>query len=336
MLKKVFTSICLVAVSVTLGFLLLEFSIRQLLPQYDPSGQIRFTRLVNGATVGQPNETVFQVKNTGDFSVKITFNNDGFRDDKDLATATEESIFVVGDSFSFGWGVERNKRYSDVLQELTGRYVYNISIPTDLAGYERLVAYAKSKGATINTLIVGLCMENDIRRYDTPPPPPPPKENHVNIFGTAKGWLGAHSALYFFMTTIVHAQPWLREMFIRFGLIVPNLEGIQAPELDPQALSSSVERVVSLAQGQRTLVLMIPSRWLWVGDQTRAKAVSDLHNEMVAALRARGLEVIDPRPFMEMNGPPLKYHFKNDGHWRPEMHRIAAEMVAAAFNTKKN
>ena len=330
MFRKIFISIGLMAISVAVGVLLLEFGVRILLPQYDPSGQIRFTRLDDGTPIGPANETLVQIKNTGDFSVDVTFNKYGFRDDKDLAAATDDSIFVVGDSFSFGWGVEQSERYSNVLQEMTGRKVFNISIPTDLEGYEQLVAYAKRKGAQINSLIIGLCMENDIRRYGVQQTETPAatQGSSIGYLGLVKGWLQAHSALYFYLTTVVQTQPWLRDQFVRAGLIIPNLEGIQAPELDPKAFTSSVERLVTLAGGQKTMILVIPSRWLWVGESTRRQAVSELHDRMVAELRSRGLQVVDPRAFMETNGPPLKYHFKNDGHWRAEMHRIAAKMLA--------
>jgi len=70
-----------------------------------------------------------------------------------------------GDSvvnFCFQYG----KRYSDdQLNQMIGRPVYNISIPADIVGYQKLLFYARSRGANISTLIVGLCMENDLLDY---------------------------------------------------------------------------------------------------------------------------------------------------------------------------
>lgn len=329
MFRKVTTSAALLAVSIALGLLVLEAGVRFVFPQYDPSGQIRFTRLADGTPVGPPNETLIQIKNTGDFSVPVTFNALGLRDDKNLSDAGRDSIFVVGDSFAFGWGVAEDERFSDVLQTLTGRDVFNIAIPTDLDGYKKLVAYAKRNAAEIGTLIIGLCMENDVRHYgeEIEPPQETPDEFSVGL-GELKHWLRNNSALYFFLTTIVQRQPWLREQFIRAGLIVPNLEGIQMPELDPEAVASTIDRIEKMASDQDTIVLIIPSRWLWVGEPERSRAVSDLHRMIVADLEARGLTVVDPRPLMERGGAPLDYHFGNDGHWRPEIHKIAAEMLA--------
>ena len=36
---------------------------------------------------------------------------------------------------------------------------------------------------------------------------------------------------------------------------------------------------------------------------------------------------------MEKNKLPLKYHFKNDGHWTPEAHQIAAKALEAKIIT---
>lgn len=331
-MKKAAISIALVAVSVAIGALMLEFGVRILMPQFDPSGQIRFELMADGTPIGPAGASLRQTKNTGDFDVSIAFNALGFRDDKNLAKSDANSIFVVGDSFSFGWGVEQSERYSDVLQKLSGREVFNISIPTDVDGYAHLLAYAKRSGANVGTLIIGLCLENDIWDYDAPKAPAatPPASAPISV-QAIKNWMHDHSALYFFLTSIIHTNDWLRGLFVDAGMITPNLEGIAPPELDAKAVRSTAAHVAALAAGQPTIVLIIPSRWLWVGDPARSKAVSESHVALVADLRERGVRVIDPRDYMERNGPPLKYHFMNDGHWRASMHRIAAEMLDEAL-----
>lgn len=326
-IRKVLTSVVLISLSVCIGLVLMEFAVRAVMPQFDPSGQVAFRSLPGGTPLGPANKTLRQIKNTGDFDVQVVFNNYGFRDDKDLAQTDGNSIFVVGDSFSFGWGVTPEERYSGVLQKLQNRPVFNISIPTDLIGYKKLVAYAERSGARIGTLIIGVCMENDIRDYGAAKSTATPSQS--SAAQSLKHWLHDHSALYFFLTSIIHTSPILRDLFVKLGLIVPNLDGIEMPELAPNARSASVAELEALAEGRKAVVLIIPSRWLWVGDASRRQAVSEFHDAFVADLRARGLTVVDPRVFMERNGPPLKFHFQNDGHWRPGMHAIAAEMLLA-------
>ena len=48
---------------------------------------------------------------------------------------------------SFGWGVEAKNRYSNILENLTNKNVYNISIPGNLENYELLIEYAEKNGA---------------------------------------------------------------------------------------------------------------------------------------------------------------------------------------------
>lgn len=71
--------------------------------------------IVPGVTLGQFNSTVRQRKNTGDYDVFIDFNKYGLRDTSDVSKAKESSLLIVGDSFTFGLGIETGKRFSDLV-----------------------------------------------------------------------------------------------------------------------------------------------------------------------------------------------------------------------------
>jgi hypothetical protein len=151
-----------------LSLLLLEFLIRIILPVYDPSGMLEFYQNQDGVPLARENSISRQWRNTGDYNVAVRINQYGFRDSKDLSLSTVNDIFVVGDSFSFGYGVEEDERYSNLLETKLNTPIYNISIPTDFDGYEKLIAYAQKNGATINHLIIGVTMENDLANYAIP------------------------------------------------------------------------------------------------------------------------------------------------------------------------
>jgi hypothetical protein len=140
-----------------------------------------------------------------------------------------------------------------------------------------------------------------------------------------KDWLARHSAAYVLLTTIVHRTPLLRDVAVRAGLIVPNLDGIPRHENDPAIIEASADRLQALAGQYRLLVVLIPSRALWVGNNRAVEA--RLHEAFVAALRSRDIDVLDLRPFFEAGGAPLGYHFANDGHWSPRGHLLAAEAI---------
>src|SRR5262249_7665883 len=124
-------------------------------------------QLSDGTPIGPRGAVLRQTKNTGDYDVEVRFNDLGFRDEKLLATATNAALFVVGDSFAFGWGVSAKDRFSERLEVILNRQVFNIAVPgTDLNGYYRLIRYAEKNGVAVKNVILSVTMENDIHAYD--------------------------------------------------------------------------------------------------------------------------------------------------------------------------
>ena len=311
----------LILLSAVLGIWLAEGLTRLFLPAFDPSGQFDFSHHVGDLALGAPGTEARQAKNTGDFDVLVRINRHGLRHAHDIATAPDSDILVVGDSVAWGWGVETRERFSDLVQSLTGRRTFNVSAPTDIDGYAALLAHARSLGATIGQVVIAVSMETDLRDYGATP-----AATGSGGGFDLKDWLARNSAAYVLLTTVVHQTPWLRDAAVRAGLVVPNLEGVARHADDPALVTAAADRLQALARQYSLLVVLIPSRALWVGDN---RAVEDrLHGAFVAALGSRDIEVLDLRPFFEAGGAPLGYHFANDGHWSPRGHRLAADAIS--------
>ncbi len=309
-----------------------EGAVRLIYPAYNPANQIQLLRSIDGKPVlGPPNSDVYHVTNRGDFNVKVHFNGYGFRDQKDLKTAQENAIFVIGDSFSFGWGVEEDKRYSNQLEKLTDRRLYNLSTPGDLFNGVMQLQYAKRLGAPIKNVILGLTVENDILPYPAAAPQeaaPPSAGGGFNI-DTGKNFksiLLRNSAAYFFTTSLVHQSEWLRGMLTRLGLIAQFSHTPVIQASTDAAIQSSLGVIAEINQSYNLTVLIIPSRALWIGEKKVAAALT--HSKIVAGLKSANIHFVDPRDQMERGGTPLSYHFENDGHWTVEGHRLAAEMLS--------
>lgn len=322
-MKRFIQAALVAALATSLGFALVEGLTRLLFPAFDPSGRFAFDREIADLVLARPGTMARQVKNTGDYDVAVRINRHGLRDGKDIATARSEDLVVVGDSFAWGWGVEENERFSNLVEAMTGRRVFNISTPTDLDGYDALLAYGEALGARLGRIVVTVCMENDLRLYgpstamETTAPPA--------RLADWKPWLESRSAAYLLATAAVHQTPWLRDAAVRAGLIVPNLAGIALNDDLPGIVDSSADRLQSIASRHPTLVVLIPSRALWIGAN---RAVEDrIHRTFTAALAERGVETLDLRPAFEAGGAPLSFHFANDGHWNPRGHRLAAEAI---------
>ena len=322
----------LVVISIALSLVLIEFSVRALFPIYDPSGHVKFAWLPDGTPIGPSGAVFRQIKNTGDYDVEIHFNDWGFRDEKPLTTAAKEALFVVGDSFAFGWGVSAPDRFSNRLEAILNRPVFNIaSGSADLVGYQRLVHYVETSGAVVKNLIISVTMENDLGLYDASTDLNPTSENKplpTLNFHTLKAYLAAYSAFYHLVTHAVHQAGWLSRIAVQSGIITTNLDGIGNETISNEALASSTLRIVQLGTGRNVVVLVIPSRRLWVGDASRRAEASRVHQAFVDLLRTAGLQVVDVRHRIEADGNPLSKHFANDGHWNAVGHRMAAEALA--------
>jgi len=92
------------------------------------------------------------------------------------------------------------------------------------------------------------------------------------------------------------------------------------------ALKSTVGVIERIAKTYRSTILIIPSRALWIGAET--KQALKMHLDFVAALKRLKIPVVDVRPLMEATGMPMNYHFDHDGHWNAKGHSIAAQALA--------
>lgn len=309
------------AITVSVGAI--EGLTRLFFQAFAPSGRFSFDHPVGTLMLGRPGAQARQIKNTGDYDVAVAINGHGLRDDKDIAQATLADMVVVGDSFAWGWGVEAGQRFSNTVETMTGVPTFNLATPTDLDGYEALLQYAESRGAQIGRVVLTVCLENDLRSYDDRPS----SEAGTATFGFVdlKDWLESRSAAYLLVTTMIHQSAWLNAAAIGLGVITPNIDGMAANAESATVIASSADRVQQIARRYRTTVMLIPSRGLWAGSNRESE--DKVHRALVAALQARGVEVLDLRPLLEAGGAPLGYHFDNDGHWNARGHRVAAQAI---------
>ncbi|MEL0105608.1 MAG: alginate O-acetyltransferase AlgX-related protein [Rhodospirillales bacterium] len=307
-----------------------EYAIRFTQPELNPNSQIRFQPATKTKPVlGPPNTSLRQIKNTGDYNVLIKFNESGFRDKKNIAEAKPNDFVLVGDSFTFGWGVQEKSRITEQLEAIIRRPVFNISIPTGFDGYDRLLDYAKQRGAKLKRVIIAASMETDLHLY---------QEEDKKIIGAkeqkprgnwlmpVKGFLATHSALYALSTTLIHRTPLLKSIATKLGIIIPNLEGIRKYEFSQAVINSSAQRLKHIAEKYDTTILVIPSRALWHGNFIKIE--NRRHQAFVQRLNALKLDVLDLKPIMERNKNPLSLHFKNDPHWLASGHKLAAQALA--------
>ena len=326
--------------STAVSVFIAEWSVRLALPAYDPAGHVVWqTHPRAGTVLGQPGTTARQVKNSGDYNVSVHFNRHGFRDRQDVSTGHDKDMYVVGDSFAFGWGVEESERFSNVLARLRNERVFNLAASLNVDGYEKLFPYAESLGAKFGRVVLSLNMIDDVQRYAVekvetrPSPVIAPTRNGLDISLMAvKNFLLRESAFYFLMTQSLNQFQPLRRFLISVG-IIKTINEISSALPDRGAISVTADRLAALDQRYDLTVLIIPSRGLWVG--ARRSETREVHNRVVRALQKRGVTVIDPLPELEKGDNPLQYHFRNDGHWNPRGHWLIGEVLQNALSGNK-
>ncbi len=321
-MKKSLTAVTFL-VSLFLSVGIGEIAIRNFFPNFDPPQLLYLKRNADGLPFGTPNSQFRLWSNTKDFDTTVHFNEYGFRDQKVLEKARESDWFVVGDSFSFGFGVAENERYSNQLEHLMGSPVYNISSPgTQIRHYEKLVRYAERNGARIKKLIIGICMENDLLDYERFPDfiAPPDWKRDLKI------WLAHRLAIYNAFAYVIHQHETLQQIAVMMGLVADHDRTIQKNFFNDRILATSVNQLDCFAKSYDSLIVIIPSRGLWIGrhQETERK----VHETFVRLLTEKGIAVIDLRRAFEESGEPLGFHFKRDGHWNSKGHLRAAQVIA--------
>jgi hypothetical protein len=319
----------LLTVSLVICVALLELAVRRLFPYFRPSAQIPFRLAAKGMALGPAGQTVRMATPKGDYNLALRFNEAGFRDGKALPEATAADWFALGDSYTMGWGVEEEERFSNRLEQefktngISAR-VFNIAIPDNIIGYGRLLHYAESRGAKVSQLIVGLCMENDLMDYrdgkgawDLIDLPSSSRKE------AAREWLKKHSALYIAASYELQRIPLTRSLLHKIGIARSIDELTGHNEWDETVLKTSRDELVKLVAGREALILIIPSRNLWHGDYIQTER--RVHETFVRMLREAGLNVLDLKPSLEASGDPLSCYFKSDPHWNARGHAVAGQ-----------
>src|ERR1041385_5871701 len=329
-LKEWAARLLLLGVTCVLGLLALEWGVRKFLPFFDPRNQIIRQRNAEGLKLGVPSKTVRLGTPKGEFLVSITYNRWAFWDPKDFTQAGTNDIFVVGDSQTFGWGVEETNRFSAVLEQTTGVPAFNIAIPgNDFFGYERLLQFVQRHGAPVRNVILGVCMENDLLDYskmDKTLRVTEPQPSFSSLRKRLLFWAKEHSALAVCASYTLKHWAVTRSLMERLGLARSTEEMTQTNTYDPKALAASRDVLVDFSRRYNLVVLIIPNRALWYGSNIAVE--QEVHDEFVRSLRDAGLNVVDLRPGFEAAGDPLHFYFKHDAHLNRAGHAAAAAALA--------
>jgi len=280
--------------------------------------------------IGRPGFDGHFAQNNGDFRIRIRINPFGLRNPEPIDKAGDR-VWFIGDSLTFGWGVEQNEIYSSVAGRISGAPAYNVASPgANVCGYQALVA-RMPESSKPRAVILGLILENDVIKYDC-------RADITADAADGDGWRAPHlkkfltrnTALYNFFAVSLKRVALINDALVALGLVAKSHD--YPLELSAERLAPAVETtVVEIAKLRAMLPAGTPFAVLTVPTpfeiRDRDPFSRQLRTEVSTALAARGIAVIDPfQALLAAGFSPI--YFRHDGHWAPLGHDIAGRAIA--------
>tara|TARA_Y100001968_G_C19328814_1_gene703214 strand:- start:107 stop:1222 length:1116 start_codon:yes stop_codon:yes gene_type:complete len=334
--------------SVLLGLVAAEIIVRLAMPQWQEfySGRFISSLIVPGhgkTAIGRPNFDGHFAQNNGDFRIHLKLNGAGLRNEEPISAANGQ-LWALGDSMTFGWGVQSNEMYSSVLQQMLKVPVYNIANPgTDICGYQAMAARMSSYARPI-AVTVGLVLENDLRKYDCKEEsrlaeaqqgkePKQPTGFLGFSFLDMKLYLTQNLALYNFFAVSLKRVAVINRLLTTVGLvkrthIVNNrIDRALIPDLANSAADELARLRRNFSDTVPFYVLVIPTRF---EIRDNATDFRDMRLAVEAALKRRNIQTVGLLSVFQEAGF-TETHFKHDGHWSALGHKLAAKALASTL-----
>lgn len=106
----------------------------------------------------------------GDFSVRYCINKFGYRNTGVAYPVSESEVLILGDSFSFGVGVNDEETFSSMLSDISGLRVTNGAISGyDVPSAIKALDIALAEGAHPKVVVLGIYLGNDLLPADVRP-----------------------------------------------------------------------------------------------------------------------------------------------------------------------
>lgn len=300
------------------------------------------------------------------FPATFETNSQGLRDREYQQAKPEGSkrIVVIGDSHTWGYGVNNDETYTEKLEALLpNTEVINLGVTAYSLWQE--IAYFKRVGLAYepDVLIVGFTQNDvdqganrrNIERANNPPKDPEPDEDKGQR--SVQRYIAEHSALYKFVSDRVNTNRTLISLLVDLGVKAPlaGINGIDnnlktalrdySPELEKE-FAMVRDKLLELKQttdqaGVRLIVVAIPAKQAIdqvAFEQSIMRSVFepddfDLdkpYRLLATFAEEAGFEFVDPVPaFRERASNPEVLYLKRDVHLNAAGHEALARVLAA-------
>jgi len=287
---------------------------------------------LGAVTIGRAGFDGWIAQPNGDFRTHIRINAAGWRADEP-AEAADGRLWVVGESFAFGWGVEAEETFGAVAARTLGLPVYGVASPAADLAVDRSLLARMPATAHPRAVVLGLSVETDLRDYDHAATAEPTPRTLATRLHDARETVAKRSALYTLVSQLVARVDGSNNA--PAAVTAAGAASAAARTVDEgrvaAILESSLARIgqirAALPAEVPLVVLVIPARDEVRGGDSTSRA---LRQGVVERLTAQGIAVADPFDALVAAGD-AKVHFPHDGHWSPQGHRLAGDALARAL-----
>jgi lysophospholipase L1-like esterase len=346
-LRSLLASLALVTTSLVVCLLVIEGGLRLFWTGYylkNPGGYAR-----PSATLGWENKPSVTVDyGEPEFSTLVRHNAFGFRSPEIPLEKPDGvcRVLVLGDSFTYGVGVENEETFVARIEELDPRLqVINAGVNGYGTAQELLTLTEKGLEFEPDLVIVAFFWNDVANSYKRQVarfrledgaliyPEPAPVDVSAGPRKIRRRYL-RHSYAYRFLSDGL--KTIRRNMKVALGIPIEDGDLLRPEEEEPAweleyALLREIDRV-SAENGAKTLLLLVPEQ-VQVQRDARVSGLRaedyEVQDRLVAFGREAGIPVLDPRPTLvaayEKDGVPLYYRW--DRHFRANGHRLVAAAI---------
>ena len=255
-------------------------------------------------------------------SLPATTNSDGWRDAEFAAEPTpgKTRVVALGDSFTFGYGVDYGDRFTEVLEARRDVDVLNLGVFAYGTDQELLAYVHHGRPLDPDLVLLTAYLGNDLDDirsstvHSFPKPYFEPRGDSLALISpVASPWLmlRSHSYLAELLTRVIRGAELRTERAVK-------LEDDDEVKLFVSLIRRLHAEVTS--DGAQLLTVLVHPAIATSSERVR-------HERAAAALFRAGVEVVDVGAPFEAAAAEATGLYLPDGHWSPSGHRLYAQIV---------
>lgn len=344
---------------VLMALVVVEITLGLVRPSIDPAGQMDKGFILYDSRLGWKLAPGWQGRHVHhDFDVSYRVNSLGFRGD-DLDFARPNSIMFLGDSFTFGLGVDDDEVFTELLNQSSEQIYLNAGVP----GYsndQQLLLLEKLTDYRPKELIWVVYLGNDLLDNGKPfplqaahgkpyyalepsgrlvlenvPVPLEPKPSAFRKMSVRSEILAGHQPYQ-------RWQVWVEDFEI--GRIINQWVGIDSGALREHLLASTQEQVdlfmAIIREGKSMLedegvdlqVVLLPGQGITREGSIPRTYQKTLSSVLTEKLDSEGVKVVDVGRWLNSEENPESLFHPNEGHFNREGHRWLADVLSTSVS----